>query len=106
MGTMICKVVCDDPIRQKLKAASVYSEASEFGAQYRAQTVRRATYSSSTSIQYVGIDHRSTDIPVNAHKKPTTPPIKAVVTIAISVSGSWFQLGKPDQENERSDGHD
>ena len=32
MGTMICKVVCDDPIRQKLKAASVYSEASEFGA--------------------------------------------------------------------------
>jgi len=31
METMICKAVCDDPIRQRLKAASVYSGAFEFG---------------------------------------------------------------------------
>jgi len=30
METMICKAVCDDPIRQRLEAASVYSGASEF----------------------------------------------------------------------------
>ena len=31
METMICKVFCDNPIRQRLKAASVYSGATEFG---------------------------------------------------------------------------
>jgi len=31
MGPMICKAFYGDPIRQKLKAASVYSEASESG---------------------------------------------------------------------------
>src|SRR3990170_1801424 len=52
MGTTICKVFCDDPIRQRLKAASVNSEASEFGVYYRAQTVSTATYSLATTIQY------------------------------------------------------
>ena len=52
MGTMICKVFCDDPIRQRLKTASVYSGASEFGVYYRAQTVSTATYSLATTIQY------------------------------------------------------
>ena len=31
METMICKAVCDDPIRQRLKAAFVFSGACEFG---------------------------------------------------------------------------
>ena len=29
IGTMICKVFCDDPIRERLKAASVYCDSSQ-----------------------------------------------------------------------------
>src|SRR5437870_4501788 len=59
MGTMICKAICKDAIRQRLKAASVYSESLGLGSCYRIQAVSRATHSLLASIQYVGVNPSS-----------------------------------------------
>src|SRR5947199_9327373 len=53
MGTMICKVFSDDPNRQRLKDASVYSASTGLCVQHRAQAIRGAWHSTSASISYV-----------------------------------------------------
>ena len=44
-ATKVCKAVCDDGIRQRLKVTSVYSESSELGFQYSTQAVGKTTRS-------------------------------------------------------------
>ena len=42
METMICEAACDDPIRQTLKAASVYSGAFEVGGPWGRATSKHS----------------------------------------------------------------
>ena len=43
--TKVCKDMCDDGIRQRLKVTSVYSKSSGMGFKYSAQPVGKATHS-------------------------------------------------------------